>query len=653
MNYRNGFLPSFSLMFVLLFLFVVGSVEASELNFTILHTNDEHSSLAPRGPAIDYHPEKEDSTRGGIVRLATAAEEIRKEKDEPVVLFSGGDFLGGAPYAWLLLADRAPELKIMQKMGYDAAVIGNHEFDYEPEGLARYLQNAGYPGASDKTALLGSNIHPPEDHALTELGIEKTRVLKLNNGLRIGLFGLIGKDAVEVTTSTGEVEFSEQHETAREMVDKLKGRNVDLIIAITHSGVEEDKDLAADIPEIDIIVGGHCHTALYEPEYEGDTIIVQAGSLLSYLGVLEIAYNPETGGVRVRNEETGHPHLLEIDDSLKPHPEVEEMMDDYTRALNNQVEGMTGGEISDIFAPLVYSEFELPNRPRLQETPFANYLVDAMRLEAEKAAGERVDVAIQANGQIRGGIIPGKMEHSRGQVSFYDLAKLSSLGMGKDGKPGYPLVSIYLTGEELRRVVEVSAFLSQYMGDTYFLQFSGLRFTYNPGRAILFTVPVLDIPIPTVRSAISVELYTGEGIQTEKSGDYVPLEKDDEELYHLVTDMYLLSFLPLVGELLPQLELVPKDAEGKPLEDFQEAVIKTGEGTELKTWMALARYAGSHPGDEQGLSRIPSYYEDTRNRIVEVWRPPFWIYIPLSLVLAIFIVVKIYRRPKKKKEYSS
>ena len=86
--------------------------------------------------------------------------------DEPVVLINAGDFTGGTVFSWLTLQGEATELKLMQQMGYDVAAIGNHEFDYSPDVLARCLAEAGYPEAHAKTALLGTNLLIPEKHPL-------------------------------------------------------------------------------------------------------------------------------------------------------------------------------------------------------------------------------------------------------------------------------------------------------------------------------------------------------------------------------------------------------------------------------------------------------------------------------------------------------
>ncbi|OPL11306.1 MAG: hypothetical protein AVO34_08805 [Firmicutes bacterium ML8_F2] len=115
------------------------SVEAApddELLLTVLHTNDEHSAVIPHSPTVDYHPERENPTVGGFARLASAVRMIRREKEsagEPVLLLSAGDYIGGSPYSWLIPEGVAPELTIMQAIGYDAVTIGNHEYDYGPE----------------------------------------------------------------------------------------------------------------------------------------------------------------------------------------------------------------------------------------------------------------------------------------------------------------------------------------------------------------------------------------------------------------------------------------------------------------------------------------------------------------------------------------
>jgi 5'-nucleotidase/UDP-sugar diphosphatase len=626
--------------------------ETEELYFCILHTNDMQSALIPHSPAVDYHPEEEDPTIGGFARLATAVDEIRENKrreGEPVLLFDAGDFLGGSAFAWLALSGYAAELTIMQKMGYNAVAIGNHEYDYGPDVLAQYLLQAGYPEAHQKTLVLASNTEAPPEHPLAARGLyRKTGMFELENGLKVGVFGLIGKDAIQVLGETGDMQFLDQHEAARRAVDELKEQGADIIVAITHSGVDEDRELAREVPGIDIIVGGHSETALYKPVLQGATIIVQAGHLGMYLGQLELAYNSNTGKVRVRNEENDRPFLIPIDSSFACDPEIDALVREYTLILNAHIDEMTGGKFDDIMSTVARSDFILSNQPPLSETPLGNFVTDAMRMVAQEVTGKRVDVASQANGCIRQSIFPGTTEHSAGNVSFYEIVEAIGMGHGGDGYPGCPIVSVYLTGEEVRRVLEITILLQEFMGDSYFLHVSGLRYSYNPANAVLLTVPFVDLPIPTTRAVTGAELYTGDGIQSANSEEYIPLKRGDEQLYHLVTDAYLLLFLPLVTDMLPQLEVVPKNADGEPvpLDRIDELIIRHADGRELKVWEAVVIYAAQLSG-EGGISQIPDYYAGVAGRITKVWTFPLvgWLLLILAVIVA-GIIYLVFRRRK-------
>jgi 5'-nucleotidase/UDP-sugar diphosphatase len=632
------------------------SGETEELYFCILHTNDMHSALIPHSPAVDYNPEKEDPTIGGFARLATAVDEIRENKmreGEPVLLFDAGDFLGGSAFAWLALSGYAAELTIMQKMGYDAVVIGNHEYDYGPDVLAQYLLQAGYPEAHEETLVLASNTEAPPDHPLAARSLYKnTGMFELENGLKVGVFGLIGKDAILVIGETGDVQFLDQHEAARQAVDELKEQGANVIVGITHSGVDEDRELAREVPGIDVIVGGHSDTALYKPVLQGATIIVQAGHLGMYLGQLELAYNSSIGKVRVRNEENDHPFLIPIDSSFACDPEIDALVQEYTLILNASIDEMTGGKFDDIMSTVARSDFVLSNYPPLSETPLGNFVTDAMRVVAQEIIGERVDVAGQANGCIRTSIFPGTMEHSGGNVSFYEIVEATGMGHGLDGYPGCPIVSVYLTGEEVRRLLEISILLQDLMGDPFFPQFSGLRYSYNPANAVLLTVPFVNLPIPTTRAVTRAELYTGDGIQPVNGEGYVPLNRGDEKLYHLVTDAYILFMAYRVTDMLPLLEIVPKNADGEPVpsERLDELIVHQADGTELKVWEAVVIYAAAQLLGVDGIPRIPDYYEGVAGRINKTWTFPLvgWLLLILA-VIVVGIVFLVFRRRKHKK----
>ncbi len=659
---RQKAAPSFLLCFLLFFLLfglvsVADAADEGELYLTILHTNDEHGSLIPHSPAVDFHPQRENPTIGGYGRLATAVDQIRAQKDtagEPVLLLNAGDFVGGSPYSWLVPEGYAPELTLKQKIGYDVVIIGNHEYDYGPDILADYFKEAGYPAAHEQTVVLASNTTAPPEHPLVRDGLYKeNHIIELENGLKVGLFGLIGKDAASVTAPHDPVEFTDQHEAAREMVDQLQQQGAQMIVALTHSGVDEDRDLAKDVPGINVIVGGHCHTALYEPVIKNGTVIVQAGYVLRYLGQLELAFNPTTGEVRLRNDENNEPYLLPLDYTYPLDPDVDYLIDQYTAELNTLVAEKTGGLFQHVLDTVAIADFEIPNYPPQQESPFGNFVTDAMRLVSSNKMDHRADFAVQANGTIRGSVEPGTMPYSLGKISVYDLAELIGLGIGPDGSAGYPIVAVYLTGEEVYRFIEVAALFTEMMTDTYFLQFSGLRYEYNPQNAILFTIPFIDQPLPTTRAVTSVERYVGEGWQCDDDDLYVPIKRGDDELYSLITDSYHVSFLPMIGELLPQLEIVLKDRDGNPVDvdEVDKLIVHTND-QELKVWATVLEYAASQPVGDSGLPEVDSNYAATAGRINTTWTIPHITWPILILVVLIALIVFMIRRRKMRRKAS-
>ncbi len=613
-------------------------VIAQDLRFTILHTNDEHSTLLP-APLADYHPEIEGSALGGFARLASKVKEIRSESEEPVLLFSGGDIFGGSPFAWLILENYATELELMQHIGYDAIVVGNHEFDYGPEVLAKYLEVAGYPAANASTTLLSSNIQIPDGHALHLAEIQPYRIMELENGLKLGLFGLLGKDAVSVAPYAEPVTFAEQHETAAKMVEILTSNGADVIIALTHSGIPEDRDLARAVPEIDIIVGGHDHQEIHEPIVEGKTVILQSGYYLRNLGRARFSYNAENRRVQIENTDDEQ-FLIPLDFNVPEDPETAKKIAAYEEKLNEVVSRIMDGQITDVRESVATGNQNLTRRPAFSETQVGNFATDAMRLITEKVTGERVHFAFQGNGVLRADINPGTAEFSRSQLPFLDFATIAGLGTGPSFGPGYPIVSVYLTGEEIHRVLEISALLSQFLGNTYFLQVSGLRYEYNPRNTIFFRVPFLGTPIPTYRSIRNVWLYEGENMQ--QGDEFVPLLKDDN-LYHVVSDYYVASFMPMIGDLLPNLQIVLKDADGNRLNSIDEAVVHVGE-QELSVWQTLVEYALTLPNNH-----IPDYYEHTGDRIIVVNTFPLIAYPIAGLALIIGVIVWFFVRRKAKK----
>lgn len=586
-----------------------------ESRFTILHTNDEHSALVA------------DSKSGGVARLATAIRQIRERNTasgEPVLLISAGDFSTGTPYNWLVFAGQSPELSLMLDLGYDLVVLGNHEFDYGPDPLADYLFRLGYPATAQQLPVLSANIRIPEGHRLATAGIGSHHLIELPDGTKLGFIGLMGREAADVAPFKVPVSFDDATRVAREQVEALRSKGASLLIAVTHSGLQEDLDLAAAVPELDLIIGGHSHTLIEDPIRVGKTVVVQAGSSLSHLGILDLAFDPQSGRLRLVNGERGSPYVRPLGADLEEDPAYSEQVSRLTTLLDAQLHQWTSGRVTGVMDVLTETDFPLPNEPILQESPMGNFVTDAIRTGVERATGKRVDAAFMANGVIRGAI-------AAGPVTFYSLASFTGLGSGPDFTPGYPLISVYLTGRELRRVLEMTILLSQLRGDMYYLQVSGLRYEYDLDRMLWGRVPFKGTPVPSSRSVLRAWRDTPEGL--------VPLEWDDGNLYHVVSDYYNASFLPFVGTILPNLTIEFKDEEGIPVSIDDRIVYR--DGLPYKVWQAVADYAIANP-------RTHATYSARFQRQIPIDGPSLW-RMPIVLLVLVFIGTLFLIRIRRKR----
>lgn len=585
-----------------------------DVTFTILHTNDEHSALIP---APVSNPE---TALGGMSRLDTELSRWRERKaaqNEPLFVVSAGDFSTGTPFNWLVFDGKSPELDLMLKLRYDLVVLGNHEFDYGPEKLAEYLARVGYPAKAADTPLLSANIRIPAGHPLGTMGITAHHIEELPSGVKVGFFGLMGKDAADVAPYKAPVEFDPIAEAAREQIRLLKEQGVEIFIAVTHSGVAEDKELAAAVPELHLIVGGHSHTLIPEPLQIGKTWVVQAGALLQYLGILELGFDRATGTLRMLNAERGTPYVRALSSEVPDDAAMAADVAAYQSALDAKIAEWTAGRVADVRTILSTTDFALPASPELQETPMGNYVTDAIRAGVAEATGKPVDVAFMANGVIRGSF-------PAGPIPFYDLASYVGLGSGPDDSPGYPLVSAYFTGTELRRILEITILLSQFRGDTYYLQVSGLKYEFDADRAIWFRIPFKGTPIPSAMAVSNAWRVTADGEEE--------LTWEDDRLYHVVTDYYNASFLPFVGEVVPSLQLVIKDENGNPVSLDDRIIYR--DGKPYKVWRAVADYAMKNPV-------MPASYkaEFQRQILVDKLHMMVWVWLGLgALVVGVWSI---------------
>ncbi len=597
-----------------LLLVVTSVLQAEPKKITILHTNDLHSHLLGFSPNVDYTSYKtgDDNTLGGWARMSTIIKETRESRENAVLLVDAGDFLMGSLFH-MLCREEAFELQLMDRMGFDVTTLGNHEYDLFPAGLARILNAANSIGRLPN--IVASNVvfdeESEKDDSLEDAfkkGLVKPYLVMEKEGLKIGYFGLMGKNAAEVAPFASPVSFGDPMVRAREMVKILREKEkVDIVICLSHSGLwvdeskSEDELLAREVDGIDIIISGHTHTKIIKPIKVNDTIIVQAWAYGRHIGIMDIEY--ENGKVVLSDYV-----LREINDSIKGDPSITSYIDSYITKINQQVLRQRGMRFWDTIATTQYNLVIDED-----ETNLGNLIADSIRWYVDKYDADpddpdsRVDIGVISNGVIRDNILVGET----GKIAVCDAFRAIPLGIGMDGSMGYPLISIYVNAAEVKKALEILTSIYPLKGSDYFLQVSGVKFTYNPNRAIFDRV---------------TNIWLGD----EENG-YTELDysSSNEKLYKVSADLYNATFLKVVGDFTMQiLKIVPKDKDGNPIEDLKTARVDMDKGKpgiqEIKEWMGVLSYIKSFPDTNgDGLGEVPQKYKGKlgRNVVEASWNP--------------------------------
>jgi 5'-nucleotidase len=583
-------------------------------DIVILHTNDIHSYLMGASPEADYTPATtgDDATLGGMARLATAVSTARASAaatQTPVLLLDAGDFMMGTLFE-TISTGAAAELSMMHALGYDATTIGNHELDWGPDGLAAILQTAVTGGAS--VPIVASNLtfdasDPGDDNlqALAAAGVISTKLVKTvggsngMGGIKVGIFGLLGPGAAEVAALKAPLIFDDIAAASARMVADLRNNDkVDVVIALSHSGIfadgtGEDADLANAVSGIDVIVSGHTHDQLAAPVQIGGTLIVTAGCYTNHLGELRLTIRKGPNPGDPTTVAMSDYRLQAIDDQIPGDAATQTAVEGYVQAVDGAFAG-TGLSYHQVMGT---TSVDL-SLPVSAEAPIGNLVTDAYRtVTAALEPGAPPAIAIEGNGQIRSDLRKGKS----GVIEFADLFRVLPDGIGPDQKPGYPLVTFYLNAKDLASGLEFDASQDVVPRD-FFLQVSGLSATYDVSR-------------PAFARVTGVALTTASGSQ--------PLDlTDTATCYKVVTTNYVAGFLGLVSSQTGGLlSVTAKDADCAtpidPTTRFVDADPATAGVQELKGWQALLEYVGGFP-DTTGdlIPDVPAAYGATQGRIV-------------------------------------
>lgn len=644
------------LLLILLCILCVNSVLAKDAKekqekgeeVKILFTHDIHSHLDT------FKVKKGDGETkevGGFARMKTMIAEKRKENPDTLVV-DAGDFSMGTLYQTISETE-APELTLMGKMGFDVTTLGNHEFDYRSKGISNMLNVAAKNKKEDAALpfpeLVSANIDwekntDKEDKefkdALENYG-SKSYVILERNGVKIGVYGVLGEEAEDYAPESG-IDFDNIVDTSKEIVKQLKDEGAELIICLSHSGTNEDKSksedelLAEKVPEIDVIVSGHSHTKLDEYIKVGDTYVVSSGRYGEFLGEIDLV--PSGDRWKVKNYK-----MNRLDNTVPADDTILAELETYKKDIDETYLKRFGYTFDQVLAENSVEFTQMDDFGlKVEEDPLGSIIADSYIYAVQQAEGENyepVAAAFAPSGTIRDTL-------QKGEITVSDAFNVCSLGIGADRIVGYPLVSVYLTGEELRTAAEIDVSVSPVMTVAQ-LYPSGVKWTYNSNRMILNRV---------------TEVMLDDGVSSE--------ELDNDKLYRVVAGLYSAQMLSSVEDAsMGLLKITPKDKDGNPVKDFEEHIIYDRNGAEVKEWYALASYLDSFDENESGISEIPDRYEKAEGRkvdtdsknIMELLKSPnkfFFIIcgivllVTAILVLLVRWIVRWYtkRRAKKRKD---
>ena len=396
----------------------------AEGRVTLLYTNDMHAAFLPRANR---------DKGSGILAIDAAVRRVRAEVPH-ALLVDAGDVLSGHPVSNVEFEGAAGGAlyRMLALVGYDLLGLGNHDFDNGLDNLGRLLKLAGRPVVCANLSREGGAPLFP--------GVEATRVIEVG-GLRVGFVGLV-LEKLKGTTgrdNTVGVEVEAPLAAARRHLAALDAAS-DLVVAVSHQGLEEDAALAAALPGIDVILAGHDHRWTEEPRRVGDTLIVQAGSDMRAVGRLDLVVRGDRV-VESRNELLALPP-----DEAGAGPELRQLVASLRERLDEEL-GVEIGELAEPWTRSYYGESSL-----------GNWVTDAFR------AATGADVAFMNSGGLR-------KDHPAGVIT---------LGSAMEIVPfRNDLCTFTVTGAELEAICRRNAW-SAATEDHGILQVGGVAYAWRP-----------------------------------------------------------------------------------------------------------------------------------------------------------------------------
>ncbi|TPE48804.1 bifunctional metallophosphatase/5'-nucleotidase [Amaricoccus solimangrovi] len=443
---------------IALALLVLGTGTARAYTLEILHFNDFHSrieSINKYDSTCSGEDEAAGACFGGAARMLTeidARRDAAKAKDEAVLVLNAGDVFQGSLF-FTTYSGKA-ELDFMNRLGLDAMVVGNHEFDLGPGPLAEFIKGANFP-------VLFGNATVTEDPMLGPLA-EGPRVLEAG-GEKIGIVGAVTPETATISTPGPTVRFEDPAVTIARDVAALEGEGVNKIILLSHLGAPEDIRIAGSVAGIDAVIGGHTHTLFSNSEGapypyplmvdgpgNAKVPVVSAGAYSKYLGDLTLTFDDQ-GAVTAAGGDT-----ILLDRSVTPDPGVLKDIKTYS----GPIEALKAKRVGEVGADIDGSRESC----RARECAMGDLVADAM---LDRVKGQGVTIALQNGGGLRASIGAGEVSMGEVLAVLPFQNTLSTFNISGAG-----IVAALENG-----VSEVEE------GAGRFPQVAGLRFTWDPAGA--------------------------------------------------------------------------------------------------------------------------------------------------------------------------
>jgi 5'-nucleotidase/UDP-sugar diphosphatase len=392
------------------------SQAGQETRLRILYLNDFHGYAEP------HRPVGSSEAIGGIAHLAAAVNRLRV--GQPTLLLAAGDMIQGNQ--WANFFQGASVLRVMNTLGFDALVVGNHEFDFGQEVLKQRIGEAAFP-------VLGANVE-----GLPEI---RPYVLKEIEGWKVLIIGVVTEDTPVMThpKNVAGLAFLSPESTIQRILT-AHAPEADLVIVLSHLGLPADRKLAQQVKGIHLIVGGHTHTRIEQPLRVNGTWIVQAWEHGKVLGCLDLMISKS--GSRLSEG-----RLIDIKPGGEPDKAVSALVDETSRRVKAELEEVIGEALVDLEG----------QGARRQETNLGDLLTDILRAETG------ADLAVLNGGGIRTDIPQGPIQIK----TVLDVLPFNN----------FPVV-LRLSGKEIKEVLEQGVSdLGGHGGK--FLQVSGLRLVYR------------------------------------------------------------------------------------------------------------------------------------------------------------------------------